>query len=128
MPDVVDAVKNKAHAGCQVTRCRKPGCSLSMKGAPAKYVLIDLDSTDAPVRRNQVRCDYIFVGRTATDCVAALELKGGKPDASEVVSQLRAGARIAERVLPSGASVRFAAIAVHGRGLNRVERDNLLKQ
>ena len=127
MPGVVDAVKTKVHVDCQVTRCRKQGCSLGMKGAPAKYVLIDLDKDDAPVRHNQARCDYIFVGRTATDCVAALELKAGKPDASEVVSQLRAGARIAERIVPRGSQVRFAAIAVFGGGLHRKERDDLLK-
>ena len=128
MPDVVDAVKRKVNAGCQVTRCRKQGCSLGMKGAPANYVLIDLDRDDAPVRDNQARCDYIFVGRTATDCVAALELKAGKPDASEVVSQLRAWARIAERIMPQSSQVRFAAIAVFGGGLHRKERVDLLKR
>ena len=128
MPDVVDVIKSEIPSGCQVTTCRKSRCSLGMKGAPAKHVLIDLDSDDAPLRRNQARCDFIFVGRTTTDCVAALELKGGKPDASEIVGQLRAGAKLAERIIPSGAQVRFAAIAVHGRGLNRVERDNLLKR
>lgn len=128
MPDVIDAVKNKLHAGYQVTRCRKQNCSLGMRGAPEKHVLIDLDGDDAPVRRNQARCDYIFVGRATTDCVAALELKGDKPDASEVVSQLRAGAKIAESLVPRSSQVRFAAIAVFGGGMHRKERDDLLKR
>ena len=96
-----------------------------MKDAPTNRVLIDLDSDDAPVRRNQERCDYIFVAQANDTRVAALELKGGKLDASEVVRQLRAGARLAERIVPADAPVRFAAIAVHGGGIHRKERVDL---
>ncbi len=114
MPDIIDAIKAALPAGCQAPQCRKGSCSLSMKDAPTNRVLIDLDSDDAPVRRNQERCDYIFVAQANDTRVAALELKGGKLDASEVVRQLRAGARLAERIVPADAPVRFAAIAVHG--------------
>ena len=98
-----------------------------MQDAPTNRVLIDLDSNDAPVRRNQERCDFIFVAQANDTRVAALELKGGKLDASEVVRQLRAGARLAESIVPADAPVRFAAIAVHGGGIHRKERGDLLK-
>ena len=127
MPDVVDVVKKKVPDSCQVTRCGKEGCSLSMKGAPAKRVLIDLDSADAPIRQHQTRCDYIFVGQTPDVCVAALELKGGGLDASKVVAQLKAGAKLANRIVPSDSQVRFSAISVHGRRINPKQRDHLLR-
>ena len=127
MPDVIDAMKATLPAGCQTPQCRKGSCSLSMNDAPTNRVLIDLDSDDAPVGRNQERCDFIFVAQGNDTRVAALELKGGKLDASEVVRQLRAGARFAERIVPADAPVRFAAIAVHGGGIHRKERVDLLK-
>ena len=56
-----------------------------------------------------------------------MELKRGKPNASQIVRQLQAGADIANRIVPNQAQIRFRPIAVYGGELRRIERDAMLK-
>ena len=127
MSRTVNHVRNAVPDECQVRRCRKKGCTLKLTGAPTPYVLMDMDRCPVLVGQNQSKCDYIFVGHSNGTCVVLMELKRGRPDAGEIVSQIRAGARIAEHIVPGDSSAWFVPLAVCGGGPNRIERDELLK-
>ena len=98
-----------------------------MQRAPTPFLLIDLDRCGSLVSQNEKRCDYLFIGGSGDIFVAPLELKRGKVDASEVVSQLRAGARITKKVVPKGLHVLFRPIVAH-RGMHKAQRDELRKK
>ena len=108
--------------GCVVTRCRKGKCTVSLQKAPEPRVLIDLDHPQAPVDQNEKRCDYIFIGGSVSVWVAPMELKSGKPEASEIAPQLQAGADIADKIVPRNAQVQFRPIAVFGGSAPRDAR------
>ena len=119
--NVVNEIRRAIPEGCVATRCRKHGCSVSLKDAPSPRVLIDLDLPQAPVGQTEKRCDYIFIGASSSAWVAPMEprvapmeLKRGKPNASEIVPQLQAGADIADRIVPIDAKVQLRPIAVFG--------------
>lgn len=124
---LVNHVKQIVNAGCLVSKCRKKGCSLTMKGLPQPHILIDLDHATAPAGdQGDKKCDYIFIGDIDDGAwVAPLELKRGKLNASEVVPQLQAGARVAERLVPRDAETRFRPIAVYGGELHAEEYSRL---
>ena len=48
-----------------------------------------------------------------------LELKRGQPTVSEIVPQLRAGASIAEGIVPRNAEIKFRPVAAYGGELKR---------
>ena len=127
MTDIVSQVRERVSSECLVTRCQKEGCSLRLNNAPTPYILIDMDHPQTPVSQNERRCDYIFIGGGNDSWLAPMELKRGKPSASEIVPQLRASAIIADRIIPPGEQVRFRPIAVFGGDLNRIERERLLR-
>ena len=120
MTGLVEAVKAKVPSGCIAARCRAQGCSVSMQGAPQPNVLVNMDCDDLEIQRGDRRCDFMFVSDDG-GWVVALELKRGKPDANEIVGQLQAGARFAERIVPERASVQFRPVAVYGGKLHRNE-------
>ena len=127
---VVETVRRKTNARCHTTRCREGGCSLSLQGVPKPNVLISLEHPASPVNVNQARCDYLFVGgEDGNDgpWVAPIELTAGAARVSKFLPQLRAGAAVAERLVPQGARVRFRPVAVYGGEFRRIERDNFLK-
>ena len=90
------------------------------------FVLIDLDDPASPTGGTGARCDYLFIG-SGRNLVAPLELKDGRPRASTVVKQLRAGARIAERLIPpDGIRIDFRPVII-SRGMSKHERDEFAK-
>ena len=127
---VVGAVRSKTDPQCHVTRCRDGGCDLSMENAPAPRALIYLEHTAAPVESNSPHCDYLFIGGGDSGngpWVAPIELTASAARVSKFLPQLRAGAKIADRLIPPGARVRFRPVAAYGGELRRIERDNFLK-
>ena len=107
-------------AGCIAKgKYSKEGCSVSLKGAPTPPIMIDLDKPQAPVRQNDPKCDYIFIGGCGDVWLAPLELKKGELDASKVVKQLQAGADIADaHIIPANEQVQFQPVAVFGGRLH----------
>jgi len=88
---------------------------VTLGGVPKGHILIDMDCHVGP---NQVRCDFLFVGRLKTanvEWVIPMELKRGQVEASGVIDQLQAGAKVAERLVPRKASVEFQPIVASGR-------------
>ena len=95
---------------------------MPLKNTPEPSILIDMDSPQAPVGQNKSRCDYIFIGGSSSVLLVPLELKRGKPNASETVRQLQAGADIADsQIIPRREPVRFLPVVVHGGSLRRPE-------
>ena len=127
---VVEAVRTRVDARCQATRCRDGSCTLSLEDAPEPSVLISLEHEAAPVPANQPHCDYLFVGggdEEGGPWVAPIELTASAARVSKFLPQLRAGAEIAEELLPQSARVRFRPVAAYGGELRRTERDSFLK-
>ncbi len=120
MAGLVDAVRSKVAQKCLVTRCGAKGCSVSMKDAPRPNVLVNMDCRDLGIKDDASKCDFMFVSDDG-DWVVALELKKGSVRASEMVGQLRAGARFADRIIPRNTTARFLPVAVYGGKLHRDE-------
>ena len=103
-------------------RCRKDGCGLDLAGAPNPFLLLDLDEIDNPQHASgSGKCDYEFLGGRDDASVAPIELKRGAPRASQIVSQLRSGARLAQDFVEHGAEVRFVPIAAYGGQARSIE-------
>ena len=120
--NIVEEVRRAVPAGCVATGCRKGRCTVSLRKAPEPRVIIDLDHPQAPVGQNDKRCDYIFIGGSDKVWVAPMELKSGKPEASEIAPQLQAGADVADKIVPRGAKVQFRPLAIYGGSAPRDAR------
>ncbi|MXZ11125.1 MAG: hypothetical protein F4Y79_16975 [Gemmatimonadetes bacterium] len=86
-------------------------------------MLISLEHEAAPVADDEPHSDYLFVGCDENGglWVAPIELTTRKADFSKFAPQLRAGAAIADKLLPKNIpEVKFRPIAVHG-GIHREE-------
>ena len=130
MPASLEQVDQKVTPGCLACTCGKHGCDVGLGDAPRPFRLIDMDHADSPARPGATRCDYLFIAEGHGDTrlyVAPLELKSSGLDIGKVRSQLEAGARIAERVVPRASSTRFVPVAVHGRPLPRKRIKDLYK-
>ena len=128
MNNLVGRIRDSLPDGCFTTgKLRKEGCSVSLKNAPAPSIAIDMDKPQAPVGLSDTKCDYIFIGGSDEVLVMPMELTKQDLKASKFVKQLRAGAQIAARILPSGEFVQFQPVGVCGGKIHRAERDLLLK-
>ena len=120
---VVETVRRKTDPKCHATTCRDGNCSLLLHGVPESSVLISLEHEAAPVAVGKPRSDYLFLGsdKNSRLWVAPIELTESKADFSKFAPQLRAGAAIADKLLPKNIpEVKFRPIAVHG-GIHRNE-------
>ena len=127
---VVETVRTKTDAQCHATTCRDGSCSLSLKDVPEPSILISLEHEAAPVQAKQAHCDYLFVGGSdgkGGPWVAPVELTASAARVSKFLPQLRAGADIADKLLPQNVQVRFRPVAAYGGELRRTERDGFLK-
>ena len=130
MTSPLERLDARIDSGCLVETCSKQGCTIGLKDAPSPYRLIDLDHDDSPARRNSKRCDYLFIGENdgaARLHVVPLELKSSGIKVRTVSSQLRAGAKIAERIVRGASSIRFVPVAAPGGKLNRKQINDLAK-
>lgn len=123
----VDAMLAGTDPKCHADKCEDSGCSLSMSDAPSPSALINLERPGSPVAFGQPHCDFLFVGGYDEDhpWVAPIELTRGKKSASRFLNQIRGGASVADRLLPSRVSFRFRPVAAYRRGLGRGEMNRL---
>lgn len=127
MADLVSQISRKLSDKCLTNRCSKEGCSVPLNQAPAPFILIDMDSPQAPVDQNKRRCDYIFIGGSSSIWLVPMELKKGRPQASEAKGQLQAGANVADaHIIPRGEQVDFLPVVAHGGELRRAEHRRFL--
>jgi hypothetical protein len=123
MDSLGDWVQRNISGKCITTQCNRDGCSLNLDGAPEPYILVDMDHPEGPAPQNETRCDYIFVG--GNNWVAPIELTRGRADANKFSRQLRAGANIADQIIPVNEQIRFRPIAAYGREPRRAEINRL---
>ena len=131
MSSALARIDQRVDASCIVTSMSKNACSVETSGAPSPSRIIDMDSPMAPVKPSAVKCDYLFLAEPGSRqplWVVPLELKGTGLNPGTVTSQLQGGARVAERILKGVASVRFVAVAAHGRRPHRRAYQELAKK
>lgn len=122
MSGIVSAVLATVSNQCCITRCRKEGCSILLPNKLRPSVVIDMDSRESPNPKNGKRCDFLFFGEgKREDWVVPMELQKGNANSSKIVPQLRAGALVAEMIVPKHADVKFRPVAAYGGGLRRHE-------
>ena len=118
MSSLVDSVSRRAPSESLTTSTRKEGCSVSMRDAPAKRILIDIDRVPATGQK----CDLLFIGEYGDNAwVAPIELKSGSFSGADVARQLQGGADIAIRWLTSQDRFKLVPVLAHGKGVNRRE-------
>ena len=126
MTGLVDEVRSRDLGDCLVDQCEKNDCSVSLRDAPTHRLVIDFDKPNPLVRQSQRRCDYLFI---ADECdnrswVAPLEFKNSNMKVSRVVSQLKAGAKVAQQLVSGRKAVVFRPVAVV-RGIHQNQRREL---
>ena len=118
MSKLAQAIQVEVSEKCQVKKCKKEGCTVSMAGIRGQRVIIDLDCEDLKLPSNQTKCDYIFFGAKERDAdedwVVPMELKKGSVDISEVAKQLQGGSNVADRIIPHDASMNFIPVVASG--------------
>lgn len=126
MTGLVSEVSAGVSPDCLTQRCRRPGCGVSLKGAPSPRLVIDFDKPGSPLGKSDTRCDFLFIAEDNDESgwVAPLELKSGSVDASQAIKQLRAGARVAEAIVPQNAKVNFRPVLAY-KGIPKAERTAL---
>ena len=124
MSGLVQRVRANVDVQCVVAEMDKEGCRVSLDGAPAPRLIVDLDERGSPLGHPNRRCDYLFFGDDndgGADWVAPLELKRGRFRAGQCLRQLKAGAQAADELVPENAKVRFRPIAVYGGVLHSAQ-------
>ena len=114
MVGLVTQVRTKVNQSCLARNIQKEGCSVSLNGAPKPRLIVDFDKIGSPLGLNQVRCDYLFIAEDSSNAgwVCPMELKRGGLSASEIVAQLRAGAQVAEQIVPQNIPAEFQPVAI----------------
>lgn len=126
MCELVKRLKKKIPSECHARRCR----DVSLKDAPSPHLLVNMNCSALEIPSGSGRCDFLFVGCEGTrgaGWVVPLELKKGSPKATEIVEQLRAGAKFADGRIPAHLEPTFLPVAVYGGQFHRAERDKLKK-
>lgn len=128
MIDLVKAVRAKVSKSCCDKPCKKEGCKVSLPSKCRQRVLIDMDHRESPAEKRGRRCDFLFVGEAKGEgWIVPIELKKGKASSSEVVPQLQAGAKVAEKIVPNNAELRFRPVVAAGR-FDKYERGLIRKK
>ena len=126
MTGLVEAVRASVEDTCVVQgRMGKQGCSVSLRDAPKLRLVVDFDRPGSPMQEDETRCDYLLVAEVPDNpgWVVPLELKRGRLDAGKAVVQLRAGARVAESLVPNTMRVSFRPVVASGG--SKAERGRL---
>lgn len=109
----------------------KKGCRVSManlQSKPVNSVVLDVDLAFPTDRAKTNQCDLILfhIDDAQNDLVVApMELKGGDVKVSEVVSQLREGARIVDNFAPRNVEITLVLVLVHAEGIHKVQYERL---
>ena len=115
MTNLINQIEKTLSNECLKSRLKKETCKVDLTDVPRLFIAIDMDHKKAPVKQNETKCDYIFIGGCKDVFLVPLELMKGKADATKIVRQLQAGANIAARcIIPKNESVQFQPVAVCG--------------
>lgn len=92
---------------------------MDLRGCSERRAIVDMDCLAIPLRPDQPRCDYLFVGdKDDVTWVVPIELKsGGIGNVNEVLRQLEGGALTADAWLPAECEFDFLPVVAHGKDL-----------
>lgn len=129
MKNSIENLVKAIPSSCHSKQCNKDQCSVGLKGAPINRVIIDMDCEDLGLN-NQKHCDYLILGKTDKKIwVTVIELKGGKVGhITSLIDQLRGGANLAEKILPSSLDIQFYPVLAHKKSIHRIDLKKLRKQ
>ena len=120
MNGVIEAVSNAVPDPCRARDCNKDGCSISIRTAADRKVIVDLDCEALRIPHDRKRCDYLFFGEKGRrNWVVPIELKSGSFNAADVIDQLQGGADEADTWLPPDMRFLFVPILAHGTSVVR---------
>lgn len=120
MDGVIEAVYDTVADSCRVHDCNKDGCSISVRTATPRHVIIDLDCSALRIPRDRKRCDYVFIGeKNRKNWIVPIELKSGGFNAAAVVDQLQGGADVAVNWIPPDVHFLFVPVLAHGTSVVR---------
>ena len=109
----------------------KEGCRVSManlQSKPTNRVVLDVDLASPTDKAKTNQCDLILfhIDDVQNGLVGVpMELKGGGVDASEVIVQLREGARIVDNLVPKDVNINLVLVLVHGGSMHKSQRNKL---
>lgn len=112
------------------TSYTRSGCRVSMADIPRERVVLDVDLAFPVDRAVEPQCDLIlFYSDTIENSIVGvpMELKSGNVDASVVIQQLQAGARIVDRLVPKEIKTSCIPVLVYGGQMHRQQRRKQIK-
>jgi hypothetical protein len=113
--------------GALRNRCIKDGCQLALRDHAIPHLAV-IDCDDASMPTGDERCDYLLLAADSGGLdVILLELKGGRLPAEKVASQLKAGARLADKLVGTRKIRNFFPVVLSGRRSRSSEYMSLLK-
>ena len=62
MTNLINQIEKDLFNECLTSRLEKKNCKVNLTGVPCPFIAIDMDHKKAPVKQNEKRCDYIFIG------------------------------------------------------------------
>lgn len=108
------------HTCCGTKSCKDGKCSVKL---PAQSYCLKGRVYQQTHEYAGRLCDFIaFFVHESDDWCAAIELKGGRIDASIVVQQLQGGAEIIDEIVGLGGTTSFVAVLVHRGRMSQNER------
>lgn len=111
---------------CLCQRCQRGNCKLPLASCSDGLEILDCDRYKQRYAYTQPLCDYILFLPRRGLCLAAIEMKEGSIDLSQVVSQIRNAAAIASRIVAKRSVAAFLPLLVHKGGFHRNEYKLLL--
>lgn len=119
MSEVVAAFAANVPPPCRASCCERHGCSVDLRGCPDRRAIVDMDCLAIPLRADQPRCDYLYVGeKDDAAWVVPIELKSGTVgNVNGVLRQLEGGALTADAWLPAECEFDFLPVVAHGKDL-----------
>lgn len=116
---------------CLTSSCKREGCAIRFAGtSSSQRKIIDCDKcehlfAEEPTKR---RPDFLIFYQEGQQCtVAIVEAKSGRPRVSDAVSQIKAGARVAAKLLGNAKIDRLLPILVCGSRIGRADTKTLSK-
>jgi len=128
MTSLVEAVYRKITESCiEAESLQRKDCNVSLEDAPQPHIVIDFDKPDSPLGKGETRCEYLFVADRdgGGGWVVPMEFKSCKLKVTKVASQLQAGARVAEQLVPNQNPIKFRPVAVVYESMNKKQRKDL---
>jgi len=127
MTQLASYIEKRIPKECQVKRCKRKGCSVSLQGFSQRRLIINLDCKQLGICSSREICDYIVIGALSeTEWLVPLELKRGNVEADKVRSQIQEGTKYAEeKLLNNDPKVQFRPVVVFDGKVHRSQTQKL---